>query len=160
MAEAYIPVQQLETWSPQISTVSGAFASICGFFALFATGAMCKFSGLLQIATGLLVIAVEGPSFVPQLAFAAPLASIFESKPAWIKVAVYAVLTVIPTFPGCFKAFILGFLASLIVTVVHGLILLGKRNQTDEFGVQPVPAPGQTGNSMPNSDGAFSPTTP
>lgn len=157
MADFAIPLQTLEAYNAQISTVVGAFASFCGFFALFAADAMCKIAGLLQIVTGALVIAIEGPNFLPQLGFAAPLATVFEGKPAWVKVAVYTILTIVPTFAGCFKAFILGFIASALITVLHALLLLGQRPPRDEFDIQPVPQGG-----APNSqvDGAFSPTSP
>lgn len=126
----------LETWSAQISTIAGAFASICGLFALFAAGAPCKFAGLLQIITGLVVIAIEGPNFLPQLAILAPAGAFFESKPAWIKVALYGALTIIPAFAGCFKAFILGFIASAIATAIHALLLFSRRTPSDEMNFQ------------------------
>lgn len=136
MADAGNTLFWLETWNAQISTVVGAFASLCGVFALFAAGASCKFAGLLQIVTGLIVVAIEGPNFLPQLAFAAPAGAFFEGKPAWIKVAVYAALTIIPAFAGCFKAFLLGFIASAIVTAVHALLLLSRRTPPDEMRFQ------------------------
>lgn len=144
----------LETWNAQISTVVGGFASLCGVFALFAAGASCKFAGLLQIITGLIVVAIEGPNFLPQLAFAAQAGAFFEGKPAWIKVALYAALTVIPAFAGCFKAFLLGFIASAIVTVIHGFLLLSRRTPPDEMNFQGGPqATGQ-------ADQPYSPSTP
>lgn len=145
----------LETWNAQISTIVGAFASLCGVFALFAAGASCKFAGLLQIITGLVVVAIEGPNFLPQLAFAAPIGALFEGKPAWIKVAIYAALTVIPAFAGCFKAFLLGFIASAIVTVIHGLLLFSRRTPPDEMRFQggAQGGPGQ-------ADQPYSPTSP
>lgn len=88
MADQAAALYWLETWNAQISTVVGAFASLCGLFALFAAGASCKVAGLLQIATGLVVVAIEGPNFLPQLAFAAPAAAMLEGKPAWIKVSI------------------------------------------------------------------------
>lgn len=87
MADPSAALYWLETWNAQISTVVGAFASLCGVFALFAAGVSCKLAGLLQIATGLLVVAIEGPNFLPQLAFAAPVGAMLEGKPSWIKVS-------------------------------------------------------------------------
>jgi len=139
MAEVGPSLYWLETWSAQLSTIVGAFASLCGVFALFAAGASCKFAGLLQIITGLIVVAIEGPNFLPQLAVLAPAGALFEGKPAWIKVAVYAALTIIPAFAGCFKAFLLGFIASAIVTVIHALLLLGRRTPPDEMRFQGGP---------------------
>ena len=88
MADPSAALYWLETWNAQISTVVGAFASLCGVFALFAAGVSCKLAGLLQIATGLLVVAIEGPNFLPQLAFAAPAGAMLEGKPSWIKVRI------------------------------------------------------------------------
>lgn len=152
-----ISVYWLETWNAQISTVVGAFASLCGLFALFAAGVSCKFAGLLQIITGLVVVAIEGPNFLPQLSFAAPAAAIFESKPAWIKVALYAALTIIPAFAGCLKGFLLGFIASAIVTGLHAALLFTRRAPSDEMHFQGGP-PGQTG--APTDHQAYSPTSP
>lgn len=135
----------LEAWNAQISTIVGAFASLCGLFALFAAGASCKFAGFLQIITGLAVVAIEGPNFLPQLAVLAPAGAFFDGKPAWIKVAVYAGLTIIPAFAGCFKAFLLGFIASALVTIVHGLLLLGRRTPSDEMNFQNNGASGTSG---------------
>lgn len=157
MADPNAALYWLETWNAQISTIVGAFASLCGVFALFAAGASCKLAGLLQIVTGLVVVAIEGPNFLPQLAPAAPVGAMLEGKPAWIKVALYAALTIIPAFAGCFKAFLLGFIASAIVTVIHALLLFGRRTPPDEMhfqgGAQGAPG-GQT------ADQAYSPTTP
>lgn len=153
MAEAGNTLYWLETWNAQISTVVGAFASLCGVFALFAAGASCKFAGLLQIITGLIVVAIEGPNFLPQLAFAAPAGAILEGKPSWIKVAIYAALTIIPVFAGCFKAFLLGFIASAIVTAIHGVLLLGRRTPPDEMRFQGAPSGAPT-------DQPYSPTSP
>lgn len=154
MADSSNALYWLETWNAQLSTLVGAFASLCGLFALFAAGASCKFAGLLQIVTGLIVVAIEGPNFLPQLALAAPLGAILESKPAWIKVALYAALTVIPAFAGCFKAFILGFIASAIVTVIHALLLFSRKSAQDEMRFQGA----QSGSGPP--DQAYSPTSP
>lgn len=155
MAEPGQTMFWLETWNAQISTIVGAFASLCGVFALFAAGASCKFAGLLQIITGLIVVAIEGPLFLPQLTFLAPAGALLEGKPAWIKVALYAALTIIPAFAGCFKAFLLGFIASAIVTGVHALLLMSRRGQPqgDEMRFQG----GQPG--QPN-DQPYSPTSP
>lgn len=126
----------LETWNAQISTFVGAFAAFCGIFALFSAGAACKIAGLLQIITGLAVVAIEGPLFLPQLAMLAPAGAFFEGKPPYTKVAVYAVLTVIPAFTGCLKGFLLGFLASLVVTILHGALLFNRRAPSDEMNFQ------------------------
>lgn len=142
----------LETWNAQISTIVGAFASLFGVFALFAAGASCKFAGLLQIVTGLIVVAIEGPTFLPQLAFAAPAGAFFEGKPSWIKVALYAALTIVPAFAGCFKAFILGFIASAAVTGIHAFLLFGRRPPQDEMRFQ--------GGAGAPTDQAYSPTSP
>lgn len=158
MAEAGAALYWLDTWNAQISTIVGAFASLCGFFALFATGASCKFAGLLQIITGLIVVAIEGPNFLPQLAFAAPAGAFFEGKPAWIKVALYAALTIIPAFAGCFKVFLLGFIASAIVTAIHAYLLVARRPPQDEMGFQP--GSGGVGAGQPNDHAAYSPTSP
>lgn len=157
MADPNAALYWLETWNAQISTIVGAFASLCGVFALFAAGVSCKLAGLLQIVTGLVVVAIEGPNFLPQLAAAAPVAALLEGKPAWIKVALYAALTIIPAFAGCFKAFILGFIASAIVTVIHALLLFGRRTPPDEMRFQ-----GQGGpESGPGTNqAAYSPTSP
>jgi len=156
MADPSAALYMLETWNAQISTIVGAFASLCGVFALFAAGASCKLAGLLQILTGLVVVAIEGPNFLPQLAFAAPASLLLEGKPAWIKVALYAALTIIPAFAGCFKAFMLGFIASAIVTAVHALLLFGRKTPPDEMRFQGAPQP--DGGQPPNQ--AYSPTTP
>lgn len=156
MADPSAALYMLETWNAQVSTIVGAFASLCGVFALFAAGASCKLAGLLQIITGLVVVAIEGPNFLPQLAFAAPAGALLEGKPAWIKVALYAALTIIPAFAGCFKAFILGFIASAIVTAVHALLLFGRRTPSDEMRFQGAP---QTDGGQPPGQ-AYSPTTP
>lgn len=87
MADPSAALYWLETWNAQISTIVGAFASLCGVFALFAAGVSCKLAGLLQIATGLVVVAIEGPNFLPQLALAAPVGAMLEGKPSWIKVS-------------------------------------------------------------------------
>lgn len=155
MADSGNALYWLETWNAQLSTIVGAFASLCGVFALFAAGASCKFAGLLQIVTGLIVVAIEGPNFLPQLAFAAPAGAILESKPAWIKVALYAALTVLPAFAGCFKAFILGFIASALVTAIHALLLLRGRTAQDELRFQ-----GAQTNSNGANEQAYSPTSP
>lgn len=157
MADAGSTIAWLETWNAQVSTIVGAFASLCGVFVLFAAGASCKFAGLLQIVTGLIVVAIEGPNFLPQLAFAAPAGMFFEGKPAWAKVALYAALTIIPAFAGCFKAFLLGFIASAIVTGIHALLLmLGRRTSPDEMRFQGGPPGGPGG----PTDQAYSPTSP
>lgn len=154
MADTGNALYWLETWNAQISTIVGAFASLCGVFALFAAGFSCKFAGLLQIVTGLIVVALEGPNFLPQLAFLAPASAIFEGKPAWLKVAIYAALTVIPAFAGCFEAFLLGFIASAIVTAIHGLLLLSHRTPPDELRFQ-------GGAGAPTGDsGPYSPESP
>lgn len=158
MAETGSALYWLETWNAQISTVVGAFASLCGFFALFAAGASCKFAGLLQIITGLMVVAIEGPNFLAQLAFAAPAGAFFEGKPAWIKVAIYSALTIIPAFAGCFKVFLLGFIASLIVTAIHAYLLVARRTPQDELGFQAGGSAG--GVSGQQNDQAYSPTSP
>lgn len=153
MAEGSIrDLNWLETWNAQVSTIVGGFASLCGLFALFAAGASCKFAGILQIITGLVVVAIEGSNFLPQLAFTAPAGAFFEGKPPWIKVAVYAALTIIPAFAGCFKAFLLGFIASAIVTAVHAVLLFVRRTPPDEMRFQ-------GGANNPN-DQPYSPTTP
>lgn len=152
MAEPGNPLYWLEQWNTQISTVVGAFASLCGVFALFAAGFSCKLAGLLQIITGLIVVALEGANFIPQLAFAAPAGAIFEGKPAWLKVAVYAALTVIPAFTGCLEAFLLGFIASAIVTAIHALLLLSHRTPPDEMRFQ--------GGAGAPTDQPYSPTSP
>lgn len=157
MADPNAALYWLETWNAQISTIVGAFASLCGVFALFAAGFSCKVAGLMQIVTGLLVVAIEGPNFLPQLALAAPVGAMLEGKPAWIKVALYAALTLIPAFTGCFKGFILGFIASVIVTLIHGLLLVVRRTPPDEMRFQG--APGQAGPGAQN-DQAYSPTSP
>lgn len=154
MADPSATLYWLETWNAQISTIVGAFASLCGLFALFAAGASCKFAGLLQILTGLVVVAIEGPNFLPQLAFAAPAGAMLEGKQPWIKVAMYAALTILPAFAGCFKAFLLGFIASALVTIIHGLLLIGTRPPQDEMQFQGAPPAG-----APN-DQAYSPTSP
>lgn len=148
----------LEAWNAQISTLVGGFTCLCGLFALFAAGASCKFAGILQIVTGLAVVAIEGPNFLPQLAMFAPAGAFFEGKPAWSKVALYAALTVIPAFAGCFKGFILGFIASAIVTAIHALLLFGRRPPSDEMNFQNNGASGMPGGQP--MDQGFSPTTP
>lgn len=156
MADPAATLYWLETWNAQISTIVGAFASLCGVFALFAAGASCKFAGLLQILTGLVVVAIEGPNFLPQLAALAPAGAMLEGKPAWFKVALYAALTIIPAFAGCFKAFLLGFIASAIVTAIHAFLLFGRRTPPDEMRFQgPPPTGGQ-----PTDHQAYSPTSP
>lgn len=156
MADSGNPLLWLESYNAQISTLVGAFASLCGLFALFAAGASCKLAGLIQILSGLAVVAIEGPTFVPQLAMAAPAGAFFEAKPAWIKVAFYAALTIVPAFAGCFKAFLLGFIASAIVTAIHALLLFGRRPPPDEMHFQGAgPAGGQQADQGP-----YSPTTP
>lgn len=157
MADPNAALYWLETWNAQISTIVGAFASLCGVFALFAAGASCKLAGLLQIVTGLVVVLIEGPNFLPQLAAVAPVGALLEGKPAWIKVALYAALTVIPAFAGCFKAFLLGFIASAIVTVIHALLLFSRRTPPDEMRFQGAPQPGPGGQP---ADQAYSPTSP
>ena len=154
MADPNAALYWLETWNAQISTLVGAFAGLCGVFALFAAGISCKFAGLLQILTALVVVAIEGPTFLPQLAFAAPAAAMLEGKPAWFKVALYAALTVIPAFAGCMKAFLLGFIASAIVTVIHALLLFGRRPPQDEMRFDGAPPTGVQG------DQAYSPASP
>lgn len=156
MADPGAALYMLETWNAQLSTIVGAFASLCGVFALFAAGASCKIAGLLQIITGLIVVAIEGPNFLPQLAFAAPAGALLEGKAAWIKVALYAALTIIPAFAGCFKAFILGFIASAIVTAIHALLLFGRRTPPDEMRFQGAPPP----DGVQPAGQAYSPTTP
>lgn len=157
MADPGTTIALLEAKQAQISTVVGAFASICGVIALFAAGASCKFAGLLQIFTGLIVVAIEGPNFLPQLAFAAPAGMFFDAKPAWYKVALYAALTIIPAFAGCFKAFLLGFIASAIVTAIHAVLLvLGRRTPPDEMRFQGAPG----GAGGPTDGQAYSPTSP
>lgn len=156
MASPGAALYLLETWNAQLSTGVGALAAVCGLFPLMASGLSCKFAGLLQILTGLVVVAIEGPSFLPQLAFAAPAGAFFEGKPAWIKVAVYAALTIIPTFAGCMKAFLLGFIASAIVTAIQGLLLFSRRTPSDEMRFQ-GDAAGAGGQQQQQ---AYSPTTP
>ena len=158
MADPNAALYWLETWNAQISTIVGAFAALCGVFTLFAAGVSCKVAGLVQIVTGLVVVAIEGPNFLPQLAAAAPLGALLEGKPAWIKVALYAALTLIPACTGCFKAFLLGFIASVIVTLIHGLLLIVRRTPQDEMRFQG--APGQAGPGGAQNDQAYSPTSP
>lgn len=153
MADPANALYWLETWNAQISTIVGALASFFGILTLFAVGASCKFAGILQIVTGLVVVAIEGPNFLPQLAFAAPAGAMLEGKPAWIKVAIYAALTIIPVFAGCFKSFILGFIASALVTGVQAALLFGRRPPPDEMRFQ-----GEQQNTTGNQ--AYSPTSP
>lgn len=157
MADPNAALYWLETWNAQLSVAVGALTTVGGLFALFAAGASCKLAGLLQIVTGLLVVAIEGPNFLPQLAFAAPVGALLEGKPSWIKVALYAALTIIPAFAGCFKAFFLGFIASALLTVVHALLLFGHRTPPDEMRFQGGPPGSQPGGT---ADQAYSPTSP
>lgn len=148
----------LETWNAQISTIVGAFCVLCGLFALFAAGASCKIAGLIQIVAGLAVVAVEGPQFLPQLAMLAPTGAFFEAKAPWIKVAFYAALTVVPAFTGCFKTFLLGFIASAVVTVIHALLLFNRRDPSDEMNFQNNGD--ATGVVVQPNDQAHSPASP
>lgn len=157
MADPSATLYWLETWNAQISTIVGGLASLFGVFALFSAGASCKFAGLLQIITGLIVVAIEGPNFLPQLAFAAPAGAMLEGKPEWIKLALYGALTIVPAFAGCFKAFLLGFIASAIVTAIQAVLFFGgRRTPPDEMRFQGgPPGPGQ-----PSDHQAYSPTSP
>jgi hypothetical protein len=99
------------------------------------------------------ILSIEAPSFVAFLSFARGVGRLIEGKPHWFKAAIYAVylsfdlklrlnskfvvimyfrLTLLPFIigltMGCFgPAFILGFLASMGVTAVFAMLVLGRK---------------------------------
>jgi len=101
-------------------------------------------------------LSIEAPSFVAFLQFARGVGRFVEGKPYWFKTAIYAACCLIPFIVGlvlgCFgPAFILGFLASLGITALFGMLVLGKKASRDEMRFQAGGAPGQP---------AYSPTSP
>lgn len=118
----------------------------CGFVTGLSAYLSCVGTGILQILTAVLVVAVEGPSFIEPLQFMQPVADFFDRKPLWIKAITYAVAVVIPCFPGCIEFFsLLGFLCGLGVAGLFGMLALSTNDNYENtiFQRSPIPPPYQ-----------------
>lgn len=80
-----------------------------------------------------IILAIEGSSVVAFLTFAAPIGKFFENRPVWLKTAVYAFLTVLPVLFCVGFWIILGFIDSLAITSLYGMMLIGKKAEFDEM---------------------------
>ncbi|CAG2106670.1 unnamed protein product [Medioppia subpectinata] len=152
----------LELWATRICTVLGLVLFINAFIAIF--WPWCIPPALMQMVASVIIISIEGPTFVEFLAFAAPVSRFFDDKSPWTKVIVYATLTMLPFIIGlsitCFSiAFIVGFLNSLAVTLIYIFLIrsasTGRANNVEAYGGGPPPVVSPTAQSFP----ASAPTT-
>ena len=82
----------------------------------------------------ILILVIEGSSFVAALTFAKPVGQFFVGRPIWLKTVVYGTLTIIPMMIGCNGFMItLGFLVSAAITALHGMLLIGRKAQLDDM---------------------------
>jgi len=148
----------VESWSSQIATALALVYALCGLLTAISPLAIyCIFPGLLQLVASAVILSIEAPSFVAFLSFARGVGRFVEGKPYWFKATLYAVLSLLPFIVGvsfgCFgPAFILGFLASLGVTAVFGLLVLGRKASRDEMRFQ--------AGGTPTAGQPYSPTSP
>lgn len=139
----------IETWKSQIITGVSLLQAIFGIItAISILSPMCIPAGICQVVAAVAVLAIEAPSFVSFIRFAQPIGMIFEEKPAWIKLAFYVALAVIPCLFGCLGFFfILAFLCSLATAAIYGVLLVGRKGiRTNRFQSDPT--------------GPYSPTSP
>jgi len=144
----------VESWSSQISA---ALAIALAFFGLITAispfSPLCIVAGILQLIAAAIILAVEAPTFVAFLRFAQGVGRFFEGKPNYMKAAVYGVLTIIPLFTGCSGvAFFLGFIASLAIAALFGLLTLGRKASRAEMQFQ--------AGGTPTTGQPYSPTSP
>jgi len=132
----------VESWSSQIATALALLLVLCGLITTISPLAVqCILPGILQLLAAVAILSIEAPSFVAFLSFARGIGRFIEGKPYWFKASIYAVLSLLPfivgVMIGCFgPAFILGFLASLGITAVFGMLVLGRKASRDEMRFQ------------------------
>lgn len=82
----------------------------------------------------MVILAIEGSSFVSFLTFAKPIGMFFEGRPLYVKTATYAALTIFPMLMGpSGLAVMLGFLISAAITALYGMILIGRKGNLDDM---------------------------
>jgi len=148
----------VESWSSQIATALALVLVLCGLLTAISPIAIhCILPGLIQLVAAAVILSIEAPSFVAFLSFARGVGRFIEGKPYWFKTSIYAVVTLVPFIVGvsmgCFgPAFILGFLASLGITALFGLLVLGRKASRDEMRFQ--------AGGTPTGGQPYSPTSP
>lgn len=149
----------LDSYRSQIVTGLALLELLCGVITAISIFPSCIITGVLQTGAALVVLAVEAPTFVAFLSFAAPIGALFEGRPLWMKAAAYAVIAFVPTLAGCFGIFyVFGFLAGLAIAVAYFYAAIGMKASRDEMGFNAgggdQGVPGQGGYS------GYSPTSP
>lgn len=148
----------VESWSSQIATALALLLVLCGLLTTISPiSVQCILPGILQLLASVAILSIEAPSFVAFLSFARGIGRFIEGKPHWFKASIYAVLALIPFIVGismgCYGfAFILGFLASLGVAAVFGMLVLGRKASRDEMRFQ--------AGGTPTAGQPYSPTSP
>jgi len=135
-ASKFQPPWWLDAWKSQIVVGLAVFEAFCGILTAISISPFCMIGGILQILAAVVVLAVEAPTFVAFLTFAAPIGAFFDGKPIWVKTAIYAALAIIPLFPGCFGLFyLIGFVAALAIAAIFGLAIIGPKASRDDMRV-------------------------
>lgn len=153
----------LDSYRSQIVSGLAIFELLCGILTAISIFPTCIIGGILQAGAALVVLAVEAPTFVAFLSFAAPIGALFENRPNWMKAVAYAVVAIVPCLPGCFGLFYLfGVFAGLAIAVIYGLMVIGRKASRDEMGFNagagdiPPGGQGYTGQGY----SGYSPTSP
>ncbi|CAG2174062.1 unnamed protein product [Oppiella nova] len=160
----------LELWATRIATVMGLVLFIDAFLTVF--WSQCIASAIMQMLAALIIISIEGPTFVDFLSFALPVSQIIGLKSLWHKVALYAILTLLPfvvglSFGCIHTAFIVGFFESLFVTGIYLYLALSPQIKGTSSGVgagdidvmSPAPPPYPGGNDTGAGSGGISVVT-
>lgn len=149
----------LDSYRSQIVTGLALLELLCGVITAISIFPTCIITGVLQIGAALVVLAVEAPTFVAFLSFAAPIGALFESKPVWMKAVAYAVIAILPCLPGCFGLFyIFGFIAGLAIAVACGYAAIARKASGDGMGFNS--GGGDQGVAGQGGYSGYSPTSP
>jgi hypothetical protein len=132
----------IESWKSYIAAALAVLEALCGVITAISIFPSCIIAGILQVLAAVVVLAVEAPTFVGFLSFAAPIGMLFDGRPNWMKAAAYTGVAVIPMLPGCFGLFIIfGFLSAICIAAIYGILVLGRKASRDEMRFQAAGSP-------------------
>jgi len=100
---------------------------VLGLWAMISFSATCMAAGLLQIAIGFLVVALEAPFCCMWFDFIERIGQFSENRPLWQKAALYCIGGLIPLIM-CFElATFLGSGLIMVTGFCYGFLAVGKK---------------------------------
>jgi len=128
----------LTTGQRVIGTVAGVAAVILGVIAAISVYPSCIIAGILEIFSGLVLLAFEAPFLVRGLTIFGRIAGFWEHRPQWFKVALYAVLGIVPLLLCTGFSVIIGCIGIIITAILYGMAAVGRKGSAAAPGSMPV----------------------